>query len=202
MSAQPERKPRPRRWCDAGSPGRHSVTAAQKAGDEGRNPRSHKTHYPALSRQRTAGFNNPDGQAGSPPPQCPPNLQENRDDADGATLGRRDATASRRPRRPAMRVPLRPSTNSGRPSCGRDARTTTASAVPAAAAAADSCRCPGRCPWRCRCHCPGRCYSGPGSGSGTETESDADPGTDPGSPEGRHMLRLGIYCPATDEESP
>ncbi len=27
---------RPRRWCDAGAPGRQSVTAAQKAGDEGR----------------------------------------------------------------------------------------------------------------------------------------------------------------------
>jgi len=26
---------RPRRWCDAGSPGRQSVTAAQKAGDDG-----------------------------------------------------------------------------------------------------------------------------------------------------------------------
>ncbi len=71
---------RPRRWCDAGPPGRPSVTAAQKAGDEGvRNPRSHKTQYPALSRKRPAGFNNPDGQAGSPPPQSPPNLKENRD---------------------------------------------------------------------------------------------------------------------------
>ncbi len=105
MSAQPERKPRPRRWCDAGTPGRQSVTASQEAGVEGvRNPRSHKTQYPALSRQRTAGFNNPDGQAGSPPPQCPPNLKENRDHADGATLGRRDARASRRPRRPGMRA--------------------------------------------------------------------------------------------------
>ena len=71
---------RPRRWCDAGTPGRNSVPAAQKAGDEGvRNPRSHKTQYPALSRKRPAGFNNPDGQAGSPPPQSPPNLKENRD---------------------------------------------------------------------------------------------------------------------------
>ncbi len=79
VAALPASHARPRRWCGAGSPGRQSVTAAQKAGDEGRNPRSHKTHYPALSRQRPAGFNNPDGQAGSPPPQCPPNLKENRD---------------------------------------------------------------------------------------------------------------------------
>ncbi len=80
--SQPSRSThaRPRRWCDAGPPGRNSVPAAQKAGDEGvRNPRSHKTQYPALSRKRPAGFNNPDGQAGSPPPQSPPNLKENRD---------------------------------------------------------------------------------------------------------------------------
>ena len=80
VAALPSTHARPRRWCDAGPPGRNSVTAAQKAGDEGvRNPRSHKTQYPALSRKRPAGFNNPDGQAGSPPPQSPPNLKENRD---------------------------------------------------------------------------------------------------------------------------
>ncbi len=80
VAALPSTHARPRRWCDAGPPGRNSVPAAQKAGDEGvRNPRSHKTQYPALSRKRPAGFNNPDGQAGSPPPQSPPNLKENRD---------------------------------------------------------------------------------------------------------------------------
>ncbi len=91
---------RPRRWCDAGSPGRQCVTAAQKAGDAGAasvpvavpvdvaaavagNPT--KPDRPALSRKRQASFNNTDGQAGSPPPQCPPDLVwiRNRDRARG-----------------------------------------------------------------------------------------------------------------------
>ncbi len=104
---------RPRRWCGAGTPGRHSVTAARRPGTRGRDRRSHRTQYSALSRKRPTGFNNPDGQAGSPPPQCPPNLMGNRgrsnrnqptrDRAGGAALGRRDATASRRIRRPGTR---------------------------------------------------------------------------------------------------
>ncbi len=72
---------RPRRWCDAGSPGRQSVTAAQKAGDAiatsvtvAGNPT--KPDRPALSRIRPTDFNVSDGQAGSPPPQCPPNRFE------------------------------------------------------------------------------------------------------------------------------
>ncbi len=35
VAALPSTHARPRRWCDAGTPGRNSVTAAQKAGDEG-----------------------------------------------------------------------------------------------------------------------------------------------------------------------
>ncbi len=40
---------RPRRWCDAGPPGRQSVTAAQKAGVEG----MVRNHSSALTRTRT-----------------------------------------------------------------------------------------------------------------------------------------------------
>ncbi len=36
VAALPASHARPRRWCDAGSPGRQCVTAAQKAGDEGK----------------------------------------------------------------------------------------------------------------------------------------------------------------------
>ncbi len=65
---------RPRRWCDAGSPGRQCVTAAQKAGVN-RHPvavtaagNPTKPDRPALSRIRPTNFNSTDGQAGSPPP--------------------------------------------------------------------------------------------------------------------------------------
>ena len=167
-----------RRWV-AGTPMRPGGpegrrTRAVPSGD--RNRRSTKPKRPALSRKRPTDFNDPDGQAGSPPPQCPPTLiwirteaastrktaphrgagfdivpdrpsrlrvaprtmslpgslgerdavccsrlrgrppachrrgrsprnQPTSDHADGATLGRWDANASRRPRRPAMRTP-------------------------------------------------------------------------------------------------
>ncbi len=86
VAALPVTHARPRRWCDAGPLRRQSVTAAQKAGDEDRSrdsdrnqgqkpqPGVHNPQHPALSRNRQTSFINPDGQAGSPPPQCPPNL--------------------------------------------------------------------------------------------------------------------------------
>jgi len=40
----------------------------------GSNQKSTSAQVPALSRKRPAYFNNPDGPAGSPPPQSPPNL--------------------------------------------------------------------------------------------------------------------------------
>jgi len=45
--------------------------------------------------------------------------------------------------------------------------------------------------------------NGNGNGIGSSA-TDADPGTEPvnGSRESPDLLRLGIYCPATDEESP
>ncbi len=76
---------RPRRWCDAGPPGRQSVTAAQKAGAEGTavspsplpvtaagNPT--KPDRPALSGYAQPTSTVPTGRLDSPPPQCPPNL--------------------------------------------------------------------------------------------------------------------------------
>ena len=83
---------RPRCSGDAGSLGRQSVTADQKAGVEGKfrniNRESHKAQVPTLSRKRPANFNNSDGQAGSPPPQSPPNLVWIRGRGRGRTRGK------------------------------------------------------------------------------------------------------------------
>ena len=55
--------------------------------DRGDDRESAGPNLPALSRKRTAGFNISDGQAGSPPPQCPPKLVWNCDRSRNRTRG-------------------------------------------------------------------------------------------------------------------
>ena len=78
--------------ADGATLGRWDANASQRTrrpgirdSVRGSNQKSTSAQVPALSRKRPAYFNTPDGQAGSPPPQCPQNLAWNQDETDQDT---------------------------------------------------------------------------------------------------------------------